>query len=139
MPVDVRIIRQRGLVYVRYWGLATLDETIEALGRYERDPGYRPGQKQLVDMGAVTGIERDYVKFMQVQAKKADIFLAGESQTLLVCYAPTRIAAEMAEMMVRSWEPSGAVIPLIQQDQAEALQLLGQPERSFEELLQAAR
>lgn len=139
MPVDVRIFRQRGLVYVRYSGFARLDDTIEALGAYAAHPDFRPGQKQLVDMGSVTGMERDYVKFMQMQARKADIFLAGEQQTLLVCYAPTRVAAEMAELMVRSWEPSGAVIPLIQADEAQALHILGQPERSFEELLQTAR
>lgn len=45
----------------------------------------------------------------------------------------------MAEAVIKSWEPSGAVIPLVQQDEAETLQLLGQPERSFDALLQAAR
>jgi hypothetical protein len=60
-------------------------------------------------------------------------------QTLLVYYAPTSVSMELAESVIRSWEPSGSVIPLIQEDEGESLQLLGQPERSFEELLQTAR
>lgn len=138
MPVDVTIFRERGLVYVCYTGFARLDETIAALNAYAAHPDFRPGQKQLVDMRDVTGIERDYVKFMKVQARKADIFMGGDCQTLLVCYAPTKIASEMAELMVRSWEPSGAVIPMVQADEAQALHILGQPERSVSELLQAA-
>ncbi|MFO7920820.1 hypothetical protein DZD18_00385 [Rhodobacteraceae bacterium W635] len=138
MPVDVTILRQRGLVYIRYSGFARLDDTIAALDAYGAHPDFRPGQKQLVDMSRVTGMERDYVKFMKIQARKAEIFLAAEVQTLLVCYAPNRLAVEMAEVMVRSWEPSGAVIPMIQPDEAAALHILGQPEDTFEALLQGA-
>ena len=139
MSVDVTILRQRGLVYIRYSGFAWLDDTIAALDAYAAHPDFRPGQKQLVDMSRVTGIERDYVKFMKLQARKAEVFLSAEAQTLLVCYAPNRMASAMAELMVRSWEPSGAVIPMIQPDEAAALHILGQPEDSFEALLQGAR
>jgi len=139
MSIDVTILRARGLVYIRYSGFAWLDDTVSALDAYGNHPDFRPGHKQLVDMARVTGIERDYVKFMKLQAKKAEVFLSAEEQTLLVCYAPNRMATEMAELMVRSWEPSGAVIPMIQPDEAAALHILGQPEESFEALLQGAR
>ena len=139
MSIDVTILRARGLVYIRYSGFAWLDDTVSALDAYGNHPDFRPGHKQLVDMARVTGIERDYVKFMKLQAKKAEVFLSAEEQTLLVCYAPNRMATEMAELMVRSWERSGAVIPMIQPDEAAALHILGQPEESFEALLQGAR
>lgn len=139
MPVSFKILPERGLVYVRYTGFAGLDESFEVVGQYARHPDFRPGQKQLVDLSGVTGVEQDYLKFFALQARKADIFLGGAAQTLLVYYAPTPISMNLAEAVIRSWEPSGAVIPLIQEDEAEALQLLGQPERSFAELLQAAR
>ncbi len=139
MPVTFRILSERGLVFVRYTGFARLDESFEAFGQYARHPDFRPGQKQLVDLSGVTGVETDYVKLFALQARKADVFLGSGAQTLLVYFAPTPTAMDLAEAVIRSWEPSGAVIPLIQENEQEALQLLGQPERSFEELLQSAR
>jgi hypothetical protein len=139
MPVSFKIFRDRGLVYVKYEGFALLDESARTFAAYAAHPEFRPGQKQLVDLAGVTGIEKDYVKLFALQARKADVFLGSGAQTLLVYYAPTPVSFAMAESVLRSWEPSGAVIPLVQQDEAEALEILGQPERSFEELLQAAR
>ncbi|MGI3184144.1 hypothetical protein [Nioella aestuarii] len=137
--MSFRILSERGLVFVRYTGFARLDESFEVFGQYAAHPDFRPGQKQLVDLSGVTGLEKDYVKLFALQARKADVFLGSGAQTLLDYYAPTPLSLDLAETILRSWEPSGAVIPLIQQDEQEALQLLGQPERSFEELLQAAR
>lgn len=138
MPVTFTILPERGLVFVRYTGFAWLDESFEAFGRYAAHPDFRPGQKQLVDLSGVTGVETDYVRLFALQARKADEFVGNGTQTLLVYYAPNPIAMELAESAVRSWEPSGAVIPLIQVDEHEALKLLGQPERSFDDLLQGA-
>jgi hypothetical protein len=139
MPVSFKIFRDRGLVYVKYEGFALLDESARTFAAYAAHPEFRPGQKQLVDLAGVTGIEKDYVKLFALQARKADVFLGTGVQTLLVYYAPTEISLNMAEAVIKSWEPSGAVIPLVQEDEAETLQLLGQPERSFDALLQAAR
>ena len=139
MPVSFRIFPDRGLVFVTYEGFALLDDSFRAFGAYAAHRHFRPGQKQLVDLSGVTGIETDYVKLFALQARKADVFLGTGAQTLLVYYAPTPVSFAMAESVLRSWEPSGAVIPLVQQDEAEALEILGQPERSFDEFLQAAR
>ena len=139
MPVTFKIFRERGLVFVKYEGFAHLYESFQAFGAYAAHPDFRPGQKQLVDLSGVTGVEKDYVKLFALQARKADVFLGSGAQTLLVYYAPTKLSAGLAESVLKSWEPSGAVIPLVQSDQAEALQILGQPERSFDEFLEAAR
>lgn len=139
MPVSFQIFPERGLVYVRYEGFAVLDESFQVFEAYAAHPDFRPGQKQLVDLSRITGMERDYVKLFALQARKADVFLAAGVQTLLVYYAPTKPALALAESVLKSWEPSGAVIPLVQENEVEVLQLLGQPERSFEEFLQAAQ
>ena len=90
MSIDVTILRARGLVYIRYSGFAWLDDTIAALDAYGNHPDFRPGHKQLVDMARVTGIERDYVKFMKLQAKKAEVFLfrRGADAAGLLCAQP---------------------------------------------------
>lgn len=135
MPVNFRILPDRGLVYVRYEGFAKLDDTFEAFAAYAQHPDRRPGQKQLVDLEQITGIEKDYTRIMAMQAVKAETFVEGGAQTLLVYYAPNEMSYGMARMIMQSWEPIRSVVPLIQQTEAGALELLGQRERSFAEML----
>ncbi|WP_428925516.1 hypothetical protein [Marinibacterium sp. SX1] len=114
------------------------DDTLTVFGEYMQHPDCRPGQKQLVDLEAITGFERDFTRLFEVQAKKVEVFASGGIETLLVYYAPTRIAREMSQLILRSWEPFDGVIPLIQDTEAGALALLGQPETSFAALLEQA-
>lgn len=134
MPVSFRIFPERGLVLVRYAGFARLQETLEAFGRYAAHPDCRPGQKQLVDLSGVTGFEPDFAKLMEIQAHKADVFAAEGVETLMVYLAPDKASKEIAQLALRSWEPFDFVIALVQEDEAQALELLGQPERSLDEL-----
>ncbi|GHG87550.1 hypothetical protein [Pseudodonghicola xiamenensis] len=138
MSLSFRLFPNRGLVYVRYEGFARLDDTLQAFARYAADPRTRPGQKQLVDLAAVTGYEQDFTKLMQIQAQKADVFAANGVQTLMVYYAPTPLARDFANLALRSWNSFDVVVALIQNDEAQSLELLGQPERSFSDLLQNA-
>lgn len=139
MPVSFRILPEHGIVYVRYEGFALLDETLQAFGEYAAHPLARPGQKHLIDLAEVTGIEQDYVKMMRVQAGKADALMGTGQQTLMVYYAPTRLSYEMSKFILRSWEGIEAVVPLVQQDETQALALLGVDRNSFAELLEDSR
>ena len=138
MPLTFRIRPDRGLVVVQYSGFAKIDDTMAATAAYVSDPDYAPGQKQLVDMSALTGYEKDYVRFMEMQAGKAERFNTAGVQTLVVYIAPTPVAQEIAGLFLRSWDDVHAVVPMIQRTEAEALSLLGQPERSVAELFAAA-
>ena len=137
MPLSFRILPERGLVVVRYSGFALIDDTVSATARYVVDPHYAPGQKQLVDMTALTGYEKDYVRFMEMQASKAERFSDAGVQTLVVYVAPTPVSQEVAGLFLRSWDDVPAVVPMIQRTEAEALTLLGQPERSLDDLFTA--
>lgn len=135
MSVSFQILASRGLVYVRYSGFARLDDTFVAFGQYMRHPDFRPGQKQLVDLSGVTGFERDYARLFAMQSIKADAFLNGDAQTLIVYYAPGEEAQRLCQLVARSWEPVASVVALVQQHEDEALALLGQAETSIAELL----
>lgn len=139
MPVTFRIFPDRGLVYVRYTGHCAIDETRRALEAYAIHPDRAPGQKQLVDLSAVTSFDRDYANLIAVQARKADLFIGSDTETLLVYFAPEAPGQDMARMAQRSWDDVDAVVAIVQQDEGEALSLLGQPERSLTALLEAAR
>ncbi|MBU2962184.1 hypothetical protein KO516_15460 [Citreicella sp. C3M06] len=136
MSIDFHILADRGLVYVRYEGFALIDDTMKAFGRYMQHPQARPGQKQFVDLSGVTGYERDFTRLMAIQARKADQFGSGGTQTLMVYYAPSRLGLELAQLVLRSWEGFDAVVALIQQSEQEALSLLGLPETCVADLLE---
>ncbi|WP_415403247.1 hypothetical protein [Tateyamaria sp. SN3-11] len=135
MPLTFRILADRGLVVVRYSGHATIEETMAATKAYVASPDYAPGQKQLIDMTRITSYEKDYVRFLEMQAAKADRFMSSGVQSLVVYIAPTPVAQEIAGLFIRSWADVDAVVPLMQHSEAEALALLGQAEDSVDTLL----
>ncbi|MBB93908.1 MAG: hypothetical protein CML68_04790 [Rhodobacteraceae bacterium] len=138
MPVTFQILPHRGLVYVRYEGFLSLDETMAAFGAYLQHPDCRPGQKQLIDLAGVTDFERDFAKLFAVQARKLDVFARDGAETLIVYHAPSDLGLAMSKTILMSWEPFEGVVPRIQDTEADALALLGQPETSFRDLLHHA-
>ncbi|GAA6202250.1 hypothetical protein [Aquicoccus sp. SU-CL01552] len=139
MSVSFRILPDRGLVFVRYAGVLRLEDTMNAFAEYARHPDCRPGQKQLVDLSAVTDVEQDFVQLMQVQAQKSEVFGDEGAETLMVYVAPHHLGKQLARNILRSWEPFDSVVALVQEDEAHALELLGQPERQLDELWSIAK
>ncbi len=133
MPLSYRILPELGVVYVRYEGFAWIADTVETFGRYMQDPNFKPGQRQLVDLSRLTGFERDFMKFFELQAQKAEAFVSAP-QSLFVYYAPTPIGQSMVQLIRRSWEGTSIVVQVVQDDEAEALALLGVRETSFDAL-----
>ena len=138
MPVSYTILDQHGLVLVTYEGPLRIEETLEIFERYTCDPGYRPGQKQLVDLSRVTTIETDFPRLMAMQARKADTFLNGAEQTLLVYLAPPGPGQRLARQIIRSWEPFQGIVVRIVETEAEALEILGLPESRIRDLYPAS-
>lgn len=135
MALTFQIMPQRGLVYVRYTGHLLFKDSIEAVAEYARHPDAHPGQKQLVDLAAVTGYERDFTALMKIQASKAEIFTGGRTETLIVYHAPTDLAQELARIIEKSWADVPGVVISIQTSEEETLSILGQRETSFTALL----
>ena len=125
MPVQFRILSERGLVYVQYAGHAGVQEGFEAFAAYLMHPEYRPGQKQLVDLSAVTDLEQDFPRLFELQAGKAAAFMAGMDPVLLVYLAPTEISLKMARLIQRSWEGLDGAIVRVATDWDGAMDILG--------------
>ncbi len=135
MPIEFKIFANRGLTVVRMSGLITVDDIKAATQRYISNPEYRPGQKQLVDLSRVTGFEKDYARFIILQAAKAGRLANSGTQTLCVYFAPTEAAWDLGMTFLRTWQDVEAVVPMIHRDETESLALLGQPETSIDGLL----
>ncbi len=139
MSVSFEILPDRGLVYVRYIGTALVSESARCFGQYAAHKDFAPGQKQLVDLSGVTGYERDYPRIFDLQMRKADVFMDGVTQTLLVYFAPTQTAMSLASLIARSWDGVPGTCPrIVDTCEEDALRLLGQPESLFAELFQTA-
>ncbi|CUH53497.1 hypothetical protein [Shimia marina] len=138
MSVSFRILKSLGLVYVRYEGEARTADTLSAFGTYATHPDFRPGQKQFVDLSALTGWDDDYLSLMKAQAKKAEAFTGNNAQTLIVYYAPNPIGQKLAQLAMHSWEPFPAVVPIIQDNESQALSILGLPFENLQAMLTRA-
>ncbi|MCR8549685.1 hypothetical protein M4578_17790 [Salipiger sp. P9] len=136
MSVSFQILPEYGIVYVRYEGFVRLEDTFRAFGEYLEHPQARAGQKHLVDLARVTGVESNFAKMMELQAFKADGFIQNGAETLIVYYAPTKLSYEISSFILRSWEGIDAVVPLVQESEAQALALLGLSQSSFAALLE---
>jgi hypothetical protein len=135
MPLSFHILADRGLVCVKYQGFIKIETTAKAFAQYMAHPDCRPGQKQLVDMRGVTGFEKDYAKLMAMQAQKAEQFTGQGMETLIVYLVDDQQHGHLARVIIQSWDGLDGVVARIQTDEADALELLGQPERTVDELL----
>jgi hypothetical protein len=133
--VEYQILDEFALVYVQYSGIATVADGTECFGRYLGDPGRRPGQRQFVDLSAISGFENDFGALFRLQATKASALMRDENPAMMVYLAPTVISLKMAHQILRSWEGlDGAVIRLAE-DWDGAMDILGLPRSALDHLL----
>ncbi|MEL7097926.1 MAG: hypothetical protein AAGM84_03775 [Pseudomonadota bacterium] len=138
MSVEVRILPCDGLVVVRYTGTILVSESVRAFSDYLDHPDFAPGQKHLIDLTDVTGFETDYVKIMQMQARKAAAFVGSGAPSLMVYLAPRQDTLGLAQLVARSWDSVAGVTALVQQDEARALSLLGIEDCTIADLMARA-
>jgi len=135
MPVTFQILTERSLVYVNMSGLVSADESFEVFGEYVQHKDYRPPQNQLIDMSDVTDVDQNFPKLMEMQAQKADAMVGGETETLLVYLAPTDVAFALASTILKSWQGLDGVIARVARTEEQALDILGQREKTVNDLV----
>ncbi len=138
MAVTFRILKSQGVVFVKYTGHAILSDASRVFGDYAAHPDCAPGQKQLIDLSGITGWDQDFVQLLKFQAQKADAFMGKGAETLIVYYAPTKVSQSIAQIAMQAWEPFPSVVPIVIEDEAESLNVLGLPFQSFEKMLATA-
>lgn len=137
MPVAFRILPQHDLVFVVFSGSVGIAETAESVAACARHPDFRPGMKHLFDLGAVTGVERDYPAYLALQAKAVENLGAQPEDSLLVYHAPTAPGQQMAALVCRSWDGlPGTVVRVVENEEA-ACEVLGLRDRRFADLMRS--
>ena len=135
MSAEFRLFPGRGLVFFRLSGAPAPAELRATLRACLAHPDFRPGLKQLVDLGGVTGLGRDPCGMLALQAEQLELVATDGSDTLIVHHAPTRAAQDLSRQLLPPRGPMTGIIPLLQIAEADALSLLGQPETCFADLL----
>lgn len=138
MPVDFHIFPARNLVLARFTGHILLADCLASAQAYAAHPEANPMQNQLIDLGGVTGYERDFVKVMSTMAQLPDHLLRAGASPLVVYLAPTRLSQEITGMVLKSMAGIQGLPVSAVADEEHALEILGQPERSIEALLTKA-
>lgn len=137
MPTKLRILPDIGLCYVRFEGCLRPAESHAAFRAYISDPDSRPGQKQFVDLSAVTEFEPDYAALMAMQADMVGFLLAAPlPQTLIAFYAPTRLSQFLAALAQRPWRGVDPVVTRTCDTELAALEFLGLGARPLWEILE---
>ena len=76
---------ERQLILFTYAGHVTLQESMDIVASAAAHPEYRPSMRQLCDLAAVTGVERDFPKLLRMQARIIEDLLP-QGQDLLVLF-----------------------------------------------------
>ncbi|MCK0148420.1 hypothetical protein MWU54_00145 [Marivita sp. S6314] len=135
MPITVDILPEHNLVFVRYTGVMLVQESAEAFAAFAQNPDARPGLRHLVDMTRLTDIDRDFPKFMELQAAKIETLASTGVETFMVYLATTPIGRQAANIGKNGWTPESGVVAIVQDSEEAALEALGIPHRSIAEML----
>ena len=126
MPALFRIFPDHNLVYVRYFGIATIADYISVVEGYTKHPDYDVTRKNLVDLSQLQDVERDYTAIMKLQARIAEFAVGSPSDILSVVIANSQIGREAAQLVFKSWENIDTpVVRRIAPDLETAASLLG--------------
>jgi len=138
MPIRYSILSDRDLAVVVYDGHISAAERADVIGEVIRHRRFRPDQMHLIDLAGVTGWEEDLEQSVKPGEVLHDWMRQKSRQTLCVYYAPSDAARDLAAILARAWEGVPGVVPLVLDDEAEALAILGQTEMRVAELPRAA-
>ncbi|MCF8511861.1 MAG: hypothetical protein K9G43_10465 [Rhodobacteraceae bacterium] len=135
MSVEFRILPSRNLVLAQFFGHILLADCLASAKSYAKHPLADFRQNQLIDLSAVTSYERDFVKIMAAMAQLPDHIPQRGGEPMIVYYAPSRVAQEMASLVLNalSGMPGLAFSAVANED--HAMEILGQPERSLDALI----
>lgn len=122
----------------RLSGQVRIEECVDAAAAYARHPETRPTQPVLIDLTAVTGYETDYVKILKAMARLPDYLWHRGTERLLVCLAPHALSRQISAAAARAILEIPEGIARIAQTEADALEILGLPERRLCDLSQGS-
>lgn len=125
MAVEYLVLPQCNLALFVYSGQVTFDESLAAVAAVARHPAHHDAMRQLCDLSAVKGVERDFAALMRMQARMAEDILPRHGERIVVFFAPHPASRELAHMASKSWDGLDQVLVRVVEREEQALALLG--------------
>ncbi|MCB1467503.1 MAG: hypothetical protein KDK08_10275 [Rhizobiaceae bacterium] len=125
MPVTFRFLPEHFLIYFRIEGWIEIQEAVRAATELRAAPAYRKGMRQLVDLSALTGWERNFTAIMKEHANQVDVLDDPQRPSLIVLLAPHEEASSLAQAIRTPWERSQRAVMVTVDSEVEALTVLG--------------
>jgi len=88
MPATYKIFPQRNLVYVRYAGVVTTDESVNTFIAYLVSGQAKPGHVIFVDFEACTELQMDFEDMVRIVPEKLGLIDPYEATMVTAMYAP---------------------------------------------------
>lgn len=125
MSVSFQVFSDMNLIHLRFEDQLTVDDTRAALARLQEHPDFHPWLNRVLDLRGVTSWERDYSRFMALEAENSARFTDQATPPILLCIADSPLSREIANFLRRSWENLEGLIFRMTSSEAEALSILG--------------
>lgn len=114
-----------------YRGFTPLEDTIAMVQAYAAHPDYAPGQKVVFDLRGVTRASRDFVRYLDGQARAVEVLGTAAHEQLVVMLADNPEGLHMAQRGQRAWAGVRSIVIVIVDNETEALDILGLPDTSL--------
>ncbi len=137
MSVWYQVLPRLNLAVFAYSGHVTFAESLAAVAAVARHPDHHDTMRQLCDLSGVTGVERNFPELMQMQARMAESLLPANGERIVVFFAPTAAARQLANMACKSWDGLDQVLVRVVEREEQALALMGLKQTAIAALFDA--
>ncbi|WP_188788148.1 hypothetical protein [Salipiger pallidus] len=138
MPVDLVILPQASLGYLRFRRVVTPVEYIACIRRLLDAPEMSPETKILADLSRVEDVAADFKQLLTLVMVKARLSAKVAPGTAYAFIAPDDGAFDACRMFEQIAETTLPYRINVSRREAEALRFLGRPERTVADLLRLA-
>lgn len=136
MPIRYRILEPQDIVYAQYSGVLTGADVEANFREFLRDPAFRLGRPEIIDLSRVSRIDETFLGLMDVLGvvNEGQAPIAGQG-TLTVIFAPDDEKFGMARMYQLAAGTQSGIRVEVFRDEARALSAVGRSETSIRDFL----
>jgi hypothetical protein len=135
MGITYSFFPDRFLIYIRLEGYVDQKDIFRYFAKFERDKSLKSGCNELIDFAALTDLDLTYEQMRTIRLREEGYYKNTSTPVLCVIHAPQDTAFGMARMYQQMVATNDDHIVQIARTEAETLEMLGQPETRFSDLL----
>ncbi|WP_136442730.1 hypothetical protein [Pacificoceanicola onchidii] len=139
MAIILSIHPNRDLALFQFEGTVDTKQGARIFQDYVSAPGFSPTYKMLTDTSRLDTVESNYRSMLSGVLSLRESLSKFDTPALSVIYARSNFFFGMARLLEQVQNPLSNIQIVVTRDEAEALTLAGQPEKSMADLHEALR